>query len=438
MRLRDTLFLAELLQNQWRKPGDLKKLQDRKLRQLVRHAYDQVPFYQRLLDAAGVHPDDIAGVQDLPKLPVASREDLVSSPPEEILAQGLDIQHCPRSVTSGSTGIPLTIFHRRQDLTRMNLGWGRVYLINGVKPWHRMAGFTGQPAAPARRSWYEYLGLMQRKMLSTWDDPGQWIAELRNWQPQALTGYVMTLKLLASAMQAQGVDNIRPNVVFQSSGLLDDASRQFLHSVFQAPIVDIYGSAEAGCIAWQCASCGAYHISADLVLVELLDDSTPAAAGQAGEIVVTNLHSYAMPFIRYRQGDVGRWAEGSSRCGRALPLLEVVEGRLGDLIALPSGKTFSPHPFFVALDTTIGVAKWRLIQETPSRLKVEMVAGTRAGDHAAQAAQANVQAIVGEEAEVVVCQVNRLPYDPGHKFRSVVSQVHQSTAAQRRGKQHGE
>ncbi len=438
MRPHDTWVLLEMLYAQWKKPQDLRTLQDRRLKQLIQHAYERVPFYRRLYDAAGVQPQEISGVQDLSKLPLTSREDLASSPQEEILAQGLDIHRCRRSVTSGSTGIPLTIIHRRQDLTRMNLGWGRVYFIHGVKPWHRMAGFTGQPTAPARRPWYEYLGLMRRKTLSTWDDPGLWIAELRNWRPQALTGYVMTLKLLASAMQTQGVDDIRPNVVFQSSGLLDGASRRFLHSVLQTRIVDIYGSAEAGCIAWQCELCDAYHTSADLVIVELLNDGNPVAPGQTGEIVVTNLYSYAMPFIRYRQGDVGRWAEGSPSCGRALPLLEVVEGRLGDLITLPSGKTFSPHPFFVALDTTIGVAQWRLIQETPSRLKVEMIAGPSTADRAAQAAQASVQAIVGEEAEVVISRLSRLPYNPGCKFRSVVSQVHESPAGQRRGEQHGE
>jgi phenylacetate-CoA ligase len=326
-------------------------------------------------------------------------------------------------MTSGSTGVPSTILHRRRDLTRMNLGWLRTYLAHGVKPWHRMAGFSGQRDAPEQRPLYERLGILQRRVLSTWDDPSQWISELRSWQPQALTGYVMTLKLLASAMQASRVTDVRPDVVFQSSGLLDESSRHFLHSILRARIVDIYGSAEAGCIAWECATCPGYHVNSDLVIVELLDDGKPVPAGREGEVVITNLNAYAMPFIRYRQGDVGCWSEEGPQCGRGLPLMRVVEGRLGDFITLPSGKKLSPHHFFIALDTAVGIARWQLVQENAHRLRAEVVVNhdRGAGVRACEAARANLKAIVGEEMEVVVAEVPALSYDPAHKFRSVIS-----------------
>lgn len=424
MRLQDLPFLLQLLRNQWKKPQELKKLQDGKLRRLVRHAYDEVPYYRRLFDSAGVKPEDIMGSEDLPRLPVTSREDLMSLPQGEILARGLDPRRCRQAMTSGSTGIPLTILHHRQDLTKMNLAWGRAYFVHGVKLWHRMATFTGQQNVPKSKSWYEYLGLMQRKVLSTWDDPRRWIAELGAWQPQALSGYVMTLKLLALAMQAQKVTDIRPNVVFQTSGLLDKASRRFLRSVFKVKIVDIYGSHEGGCIAWECETCSGYHVNSDMVIVELLDDGKLVPPGNEGEVVITNLHSYAMPFIRYRQGDVGRWAEGPPHCGRGLPMMKIIEGRLGDFITLPSGTKLSPHPFFMALDTVAGIARWRLIQETPHRLRVEMVVSHSSGGQAAQAAKANLEAIVGEDMEIIISEVNSLPYDPSQKFRSVLSMMH--------------
>jgi phenylacetate-coenzyme A ligase PaaK-like adenylate-forming protein len=423
MRLQDIPFLLELLHNQWQEPQDLKKLQDRKLRRLVRHAYENVPYYRRLFDSVGVRPQEIATVEDLARLPVTSKEDLVSMRLEELLAQGLDRDRCRKSMTSGSTGIPLTIIHRRQDLTKMNLVWLRAFSAHGIKPWHRMAGFTGERDIAKRRPWYEYLGLMRRKAVSTWDDPVHWIAELRTWQPQALTGYVMTLKLLVAAMQEQGVTDIGPRVIFQSSGLLDPSSRHLLHSAFGAKVVDLYGSAEAGCIAWECGTCSSYHVSSDMVIVELLDNGQPVPPGQKGEVVITNLHSYAMPFIRYRQGDVARWDERSPRCGRGFPLMRIIEGRLGDFIVLPSGKRISPHHFFIALDTAAGIARWRLVQETTHRLKAEVVLNSTSGLDGCRAAQANLRAIVGEEMEIVVTEVPSLPYDPSQKLRSVISMV---------------
>ncbi|MBN1136646.1 MAG: phenylacetate--CoA ligase family protein [Anaerolineae bacterium] len=393
------------------------------MRRLVRHAYDKVPYYRRLFDSVAVKPEDITEVEDLARLPVTSKEDLVGLRQEEILAQVIDHDRCRKAMTSGSTGVPLTIVHRRQDLTKMNLGWLRAYLAHGVKPWHRMTAFIGERDIPKHRPWYEYLGFMRRKVLSTWDDPGQWISELRTWRPQALTGYVMTLKLLAAAMQKQGVTDIGPRVVFQTSGLLDQASRQFLHSALRAKIVDIYGSSEAGCIAWECGTCSSYHVGSDMLIVEVLDNAKPAPPGKEGEVVITNLHSYAMPFIRYRQGDVARWDEASPRCGRGFPLIKIIEGRLGDFITLPSGKKLSPHHFFIALDTAAGVARWRLVQETARRLTAEVVVDPDSSVGALHAAQANLKAIVGEDMEVIVTPVPSLPYDPAHKFRSVMSMV---------------
>jgi phenylacetate-CoA ligase len=286
-----------------------------------------------------------------------------------------------------------------------------------------MAGFSGQQHIPKERPWYEHLGLLQRMTLSTWDDPSQWMSELGAWQPHALTGYVMTLKLLASAIQDGGVTNISPDVVFQSSGLLDESSRQFLRSILRARIVDIYGSAEAGCIAWECPICPGYHVNSDMVILELLDGGKPVPAGAEGEVVVTNLHSYAMPFIRYRQGDVGRWSEASPQCGRGFPLMRVIEGRLGDFITLPSAKRLSPHHFFIALDTAAGVVRWQLVQETIHLLRAEIVVSRNSGAQARQAVRANLKAIVGEELEIVVVEVPSLSYNPSRKFRSVVSML---------------
>jgi phenylacetate-CoA ligase len=164
-----------------------------------------------------------------------------------------------------------------------------------------------------------------------------------------------------------------------------------------------------------------------MLIVELLDDGKggkPVPPGNEGEIVITNLHSYAMPFIRYRQADVGVMAGVPSRCGRGLPLMKIVAGRLGDFIMLPSGKKLSPHHFFIALDTAAGIARWRLTQETSCRLRVEVAVGQSSSARAFQAVRANLEAIVGEEMEIIVSELDSLPNDPSQKFRSIRSRVH--------------
>ena len=104
-------------------------------------------------------------------------------------------------------------------------------------------------------------------------------------------------------------------------------------------------------------------------------------------------------------------------------MMKIIEGRLGDFITLPSGKKLSPHHFFIALDTAVVVAQWRLVQETPHRLRAEVVASQSLGDHACQVAKANLEAIVGEEMDIFVSEVPSLPHSPSQKFQSVLSLV---------------
>jgi phenylacetate-CoA ligase len=130
-----------------------------------------------------------------------------------------------------------------------------------------------------------------------------------------------------------------------------------------------------------------------------------------------------MPFIRYRQGDVGRWAEGGSVCGRSLPTMAIIEGRLGDFVTLPSGRQLSPHHFFIALDTAAGVARWRLLQEAVDRLRVEVVASGGGDDQIEQTIRHGLQEITGEGVEIDIARVERLAIDPAQKFRSVISWV---------------
>ena len=104
-------------------------------------------------------------------------------------------------------------------------------------------------------------------------------------------------------------------------------------------------------------------------------------------------------------------------------MMRIIEGRLGDFITLPSGKKVSPHHFFIAFDTVVGITRWRLIQETPHRLRAEVVANQNAGDSVCLAAKENLEAIVGKEMEIVVSEASSLPCDPAQKFRSVRSMV---------------
>jgi phenylacetate-CoA ligase len=427
MRPKSFLSLYRLMRSQWKSAEEIRHLQNEKLRKLIWHSYRQVPYYRRLFDSVGLKPEDITGVNDLIKIPTTSREMLKSLPKEELLARNVDLDRCRSTRTSGCTGIPLRLYHRQADLSLTNLGWARAYLVHGFKPWHRMAEFRGRRYSERDRSWYEHFGLMRRKILNILDPMDAWLLELQAWQPHAVIGFPSTLKLLALAVEEKGVVTVRPRVIFSTSEMLDDVTRQILSSVFRARVVDIYGSEEARCIAWECEECSGYHVNSEFVIVEFLQDGRPVPRGSNGQVVITNLHSFAMPFIRYEQADIGAFLLESSVCGRGLPLMSMIKGRLGDLVVLRNGQIVSPQLFSYAVAPVEGIAEWRVIQETVGQLRVQVVPAQgpkkRRYEWIRRRVEKNLRERVGDNLELTIDLVDSIQRGSEEKFRSVISLV---------------
>jgi len=427
MKVRNLLDLNRLRNGQWKNPEEIRRVQGAKLRRLIRHAYDRVPYYREMFDARRIKPEDIRGADDLKALPVTTKKTLNGLSLEEITAAGADLRACRTSSTSGTTGTPLTVYFSSGDATLINLSWARAFLSCGMKPWDKTAAFIGRPPANRHRPWYEKLGIWRRFEISTWTPPAEWAETLKRIRPRVLSGYVMTLKLLAEELRRRHPDSaipgFRPRIVFHSSAVLDGASRREFESVFGAAVLDLYGADEGGCIAWECSACGAYHINADTVIVEFLKEGLPVPPGENGEIVITNLHSYVMPFIRYSLGDVGSLSSRPVRCGRGLPLLERIEGRFDDFIRLETGEKMSPHPFYHCIDPVPGIRRWQIIQRRARTITVTLEPGKDFSEETTRRIEANLGDLLKGRLEVEIRIVDSLPVSPSAKFRAVRSEI---------------
>jgi len=424
MRPEDIFSLWKLRHNQWKTPAQIRAIQNRKLKRIIHHAYHKVPYYRELFDAANIMPEDIRDVEDLKNIPITSRQTLNNLKKEEMTAQGIDLNSCRVSATSGTTSIPLRIHSTPHDSTMMSLGWARAFLSCGMRPWYKSIAFIGHKHVKPKKSWYEHFGMWRRKEISARDHPDDWISACQEWKPQVITGYVMTLKLFAEIVREKRIENIKPKLIFHSSGIIDPYSREFLESAFHARVVDFYGSDEAGCVAWECEECSAYHVASDMTIVEVLKNGKPAKAGDDGEIVITNLHSYAMPFIRYKQADVGILSGKKITCGRSFPLLERIQGRVDDYITLKSGRRISPHPFYHCLDPVPDIRKWQIIQKSLDEIHVLIESGPDFSVDSQRSIKDNVLDLVQNELEVKIFLVDSIDIDPSRKFRSVSSNVH--------------
>jgi phenylacetate-CoA ligase len=427
MKFQNLYDLYRIRAAQWKSPEEIRCIQERKLTALISHAYRRVPYYRGMFDALRIKPEDIRSSGDLKALPVTTKKRLNELPFEEKVAGGTDLSSCRASSTSGTTGIPLTAYFSAGDMTLINLSWARAFLSCGVKPWHKTAAFIGQPQVNRNRSWYERFGMWRRYEISTWTAPEDWVESLRRIRPQVLTGYVMTLKLLAEELRERHPDLRRPGflprIVLHSSAILDGASRRQFESAFGASVFDLYGADEAGCMAWECPACGAYHINADMVIVEFLKDGRPIQAGEEGEIVVTSLHSSVMPFIRYSLGDIGALSLRTIRCGRGLPLMERIQGRIDDFIILQTGERISPHPFYHCLDPVPGIRRWQIIQHEPRKITVTLEAGRGFSEDTVRLVKANLEGLLKGRMDIEIRTVDSISVLPSVKFRAVRSEI---------------
>jgi phenylacetate-CoA ligase len=225
-------------------------------------------------------------------------------------------------------------------------------------------------------------------------------------------------------VKAQDERCIQPRVVCTSAEVLNRDTRQVIESAFGVPVLDLFSTVEFGNVAWQCRHCGAMHINADALIVEVVrEDGSSAAPGEIGTLVCTDLDSHAMPFIRYAVGDLGMLTDESGECDCAFPTMGPIEGRMVDRIRRPDGGIVSPYQFTCSLERVQGVAQYQVSQETLQRFTVRMVSGQGFSPASTDEVLERCRAVLGQDANVIVQVVDEIPREPSGKFRVVKSEI---------------
>ncbi len=408
-----------LLRSQWLPASELSSLQRAKLQPLIAHAYERVPYYRRLLDRHGVDPRDIREPADLSKLPITTKAELAARPLEDRLATGVDPRRCVDLRTSGSEGMPFDVRFRRTDRDWWALLALRGWLANGYRPGQRMLVLDDARSARRSARWYEHLGLFRQHLTSIWDPIEEQLERAWSIEPQVIRGMTSDVHRLGEALAGQGARAIRPSLVLTSAELMDPRVRREITQSFGVQPVDFYGTIESGWIAWECAAHSGYHLNSDCLIVEFVRDGQPVTLGEPGEVVVTNLHAYAMPFIRYSVGDLGVPDDAPCACGRGLPLMRSVEGRKVDCLVLADGRVVSPYQLTCTLEQIPGLRRYQIVQAGPDRVIVNLIPNRDFGPDVMARIRAELGEVLGEATAVEPRLVDELPRNPAGKFRVV-------------------
>ena len=232
----------------------------KKIRKLVRHATQTVPWYRDRYQQAGVGADDIRSVADLAQFPVVQKPDLRHLG-EPLEGRADLITH----KTSGSTGIPTCIYRTHSEERRLNLFRWRMRLANGLRPGDRLAHVktVWEPLPDS----YEQLArasarfrLVDRRQFDCLKPPADLRDDLLAFQPNLLAGYPSALVKVARQFEASGAEQVRLRRLFTGGESLSPHQRQLLEQVFGAPVVDCYGTVECNLVAWKCTETDHFHV----------------------------------------------------------------------------------------------------------------------------------------------------------------------------------
>jgi phenylacetate-CoA ligase len=415
--------------------AELKEFRDARLRELLVHAYERVPYYRKLFDRNRLHPRHVRGTIDLDLIPITGKQELRGLPEKDVLASGIDPARLLTVRTSGSTGEPFTIRRTWLEDKRHHLLRLRAMRSIGLR-WtdRRVAVGLVRPASGNDRKLIgktlSAVGINRTFRIHGLESPELIAQQLQQLRPTVITGMPGMLCRVADYIDASGAAAWSPRLLIVSGETLSPFMQRRLTEVFGAPVRQTYASHEFPLLGWECSETGEFHTCDDGVIFEVLrEDGSPAWPGEQGQVVATNLNARAMPLIRYRMGDFVIQGEERCACGKPFSTIRAIQGRTIDCFMLPDGRVL--HPYQILTSFIGGADSWirqyQLLQERRDRIILRVIPVEPPGpEHVARVEQ-SVRSLLGSGVEFRVQLVSDFSLEASGKFRSVRSLVTSTT-----------
>jgi phenylacetate-CoA ligase len=427
-------YWRELERTQWLDSGAISAMQFKALQKLIRHAYATCSYYREDWDRRSINPGWLANSEDLSRWPVIDR-DAVREHRMEMRSKALGMRLLSKS-TGGSSGTPLGFDLDTDSDDRRMAAWHRGYGWAGAAPGTRQLYLWGTPTGErtALARWKDrlYHALYRRNVMSCFDMderfPADFAAAVDRSRPDAIVAYTGPLHEVSLRLESGGPSH-KPRAIVVGAEKLHAFQREQIERVFGAPVFETYGSREFMLIGAECDRHSGLHLTSEHLFVEVVDeDGRPTPAGQEGNVVITDLYNYGMPFIRYANGDRAIAGFEQCACGRGLPLLKKVVGRELDIIRTGAGRMI-PGEFFPHLVKDFpAVRRFQVVQEEPDWVRFAMVAeGMNTADRLRL--ECLVRDALGPRVRVDFESVPDIPLSPAGKLQVVINRAAQRRAA---------
>lgn len=385
------------------------------------------------MEGERITPLDIRSLDDLRILPVLTKRD-IQEHSSQLLADNVPADRRVINHTGGSTGSPLQFwvdkerFDSRRASTDRHDGWA------GLRPGDWCAVLWGSAfdigtEIIPRITWKQHL-LHRLLMLNTSrvskEDLDRFITLLRRYRPTRLKAYAQSAAMFAKYCRETGVDDIRFESIITSAEVLLPESRVLIEEVFRGRVFDRYGCREVSLIASECEYHTGLHVNADALLVEI--DPIQERSPNVGRVLITDLYNRSMPLIRYEIGDIAQWSTDdiSCPCGRNLPRLAKVEGRITDFVRLPNGDLVSGPSLTLVIAQIGEIRQAQFVQLSPDEVRLDLIPTDAFGSHTVDKLRQRLYPFFREQIRLSIHTVTNIASEPSGKYRFVKREFEES------------
>lgn len=418
-------YADQFTRNQFFSPDELERWQMERLRELLLHAFRNVPFYRRRFEVAGVTPLDIRTVEDLKSIPVLTKSE-IQDQKSELLARNIPESARIRNQTGGSTGSPLQFWIDRERFDSRRASTDRHNEWAGLRPgdWYaHMWGSrfdTGTDTRPVI-TWRQrllYRNLTLNTSLISDEDLREYVALLRRVRPRFMVAYAQSAAFFARYCERNGIHDIRFQSVITTAEMLLPGQRTLIENVFGARVFNRYGSREVSVIASDCRYMTGMHINADALIVEV--EPAPGLPLGTGRVLITDLLNRSTPFIRYEIGDLaGPLETDVCSCGRAFPRIANIRGRVTDFLVTSDNRKISGISLALLAGDMPQIRQMQFVQNDREHIQLRVVAGDGYGADTIVELRRRLDPYLRGTTELSIVTVDKIPAEPSGKFRYV-------------------
>jgi phenylacetate-CoA ligase len=419
--------LEELMESERWSKGEIEAYQNEKLQQLVKHAYENVPYYREVMQNLRLTPQDIRTKVDLVKLPILTKED-VRQNGAKLLSQTARKRDVVFKHTSGTTGKSLTFYAGKASIAFQWAVWWRHRRRFGIDEgcWH--ANFTGKMVVPQEQRtppYWRWNKPMHQALVNmqqlTPDKIGDIISFLNQKGFPLYTGYPSIIHAMTMAANDRGLSlTSPPKVIATGAENILEYQRRDIEKFTGAILTDQYGSSEGCGNASQCSEF-AYHEDFEFGIIQCVEPETSDDGVTSGQVVCTGFASPEFPFIRYSIGDRASWADPrkSCSCGRESTVLVGIDGRKDDYVVTPEGQRIMRFDY--VFKETSNVRECQVVQERLGEIKVIIVKRPGYGTKDEDFIRDEIRNWISPRLSVVFSYVSEIPRGNNGKFQAVKS-----------------